>query len=122
MLNPARVDAAVDLAYGILILLAIVLIATLDFGVGMAFGVGVFAAYLVHVVWKMARYDPEWMTRTVEEVLDESVEEQIESTVGEQLESVESQVAAVDERLERRPREDQVAEIIEESLDRQDDE
>ncbi len=74
MLNPVRVDAAVDLAYGALIVLSIALIVTLDTNVGVAFGVGVFASYVVHVVWKMARFDPDWMTQTVEETVGETVE------------------------------------------------
>ena len=82
MLNPVRVDAIVDLAYGALIVLAIILIATLDeFGIGIAFGLGVFSAYVVHVVWKMARFDPDWMTSVVQETVSETVEEEMEKTV-----------------------------------------
>lgn len=124
MLNPVRVDAAVDLAYGALILLAIVLIASLDFGIGIAFGLGVFASYVVHVVWKMARFDPDWMTsavqETVEETMEETVEQKMAETVEEQLESVQSQVEAVEERVDRRPREDQVEELIEETVEHED--
>ena len=66
MVSPARVDALTDLAYGALIILSIVLIATLPvFNVAIAFGIGVFASYVIHVVWKMARFDPDWMTREV---------------------------------------------------------
>ncbi|EMA66763.1 hypothetical protein C468_04027, partial [Halorubrum kocurii JCM 14978] len=62
MVSPARVDAVTDIAYGALIALSIVLIATLDANnIGVAFGVGVFASYVVHVVWKMARFDPDWI-------------------------------------------------------------
>ena len=167
MLNPIRVDAIVDLAYGALIALSIVLIATLDTNVGIAFGVGVFASYVVHVVWKMARFDPDWMTKAVEETVEqtvgetvekqvdevqeqveqtvgetveqtvgetvekqvEEVQEQVEQTVGEtveetvgetvekQVEEVQAQVEAVDERVDRRPREDEVEEILEDSAD-----
>ncbi|EMA57781.1 hypothetical protein C469_14256, partial [Halorubrum lipolyticum DSM 21995] len=71
MVSPARVDAVTDIAYGALIALSIVLIATLDANnIGVAFGVGVFTSYVVHVVWKMARFDPDWMTR---EVADQAV-------------------------------------------------
>jgi len=128
MLNPARVDAAVDLAYGALILVAIALIATVEFGIGIAFGVGVFSAYVLHVVWKMARFDPDWMTKavddsveraideqvgeqvadsmeravngTVEQVVDERVTKQVDETIGDQLDNVEARVEAVDERLD----------------------
>src|SRR6056297_1731168 len=97
MLNPARVDAAVDLAYGALILVAIALIATVEFGIGIAFAVGVFSAYVLHIVWKMARFDPDWMTRAVEdavdEALDDSVEQAVEDSVDEALDdSVEQAV------------------------------
>lgn len=137
MLDPVRVDAAVDLAFGALIILAIVMIATLEFGIGIAFGFGVFSAYIVHVGWKMARFDPEWMTSvvqetveetvgetveekmqaTVEESVEKTVEESVEATVGEQIETVQEQVKSVEERVERRPREDQVEELIEDTID-----
>jgi len=118
MVSPARVDAAVDFAYGGLILLAIVLIATVEFGIGIAFGVGVFSAYLLHVVWKMARFDPDWMTRVVEEAIDDSVERAMDEQVGEQVEdSMERAVngtveQVVDERVAR-----QVDETIGDQLD-----
>ena len=128
MLNPARVDAVIDLAYGALIVLSIGLIATLDTAVGLAFGIGVFASYVLHVVWKMARFDPDWMTKAVEETLEEQVEdaqtqieETVEETVGEtleeQVEDVQEQVEAVNERVDRRPREDELEDIIEESVE-----
>ena len=120
MLNPARVDAAIDLAYGALILVAIALIATVEFGIGIAFAVGVFSAYVLHIVWKMARFDPDWMTsvvedavddavgdsveRAVEDSMDQSVDErvaaQVDETVGDQLDTVQAQVEAVDDRLD----------------------
>lgn len=117
MLNPIRVDAIVDLAYGALIVLAIVLIATLEFGIGIAFGLGVFSAYVLHVVWKMARFDPDWMTQAVEETVEEAVGE----TVEKQVKEVQAQVQAVDERVDRRPREDEVEEIIEDSTENESD-
>lgn len=127
MLNPAHIDAIVDLAYGALIILAIVLIATFEFGIGISFGLGVFSAYIIHVVWKMARFDPDWMTQTVEEIVGETIEQKmeetvgetveqsVEETVGEQIETVQAEVEAVDERVDRRPREEQIEELIEES-------
>lgn len=123
-MNPARVDAIIDLAYGALILLAIGLIATLDIRIGLPFGLGVFSSYVLHVVWKMARFDPDWMTKTVEETVDETVgqrvEETVEQTVGEQLDEVQAQVETVDERIDRRPREDQIENLIEESVEDED--
>jgi len=169
MLNPVRVDAAVDLAYGALILLAIALIATVEFGIGIAFGLGVFSAYLVHVVWKMARFDPDWMTAvvedafdqtvtetveeavdetmadtvdetveeavadtvdetvtdtvadTVEEAVDETVGQQVAARLGDQLDTVQAQVEAVDNRLDDRPREDRVEELIQNSVSEEED-
>ena len=132
MLNPARVDAVIDLAYGALIVLSIGLIATLDTSVGLAFGVGVFSSYVLHVVWKMARFDPDWMTKAVEQTVGETVEKQVEDvqtqveetveqtvgeTVEETVEDVQTQVEAVNERVDRRPREDELEEIIEESVE-----
>jgi len=134
MVNPARADALVDLAYGGLIAVSIVLIATVNTNVGVAFGVGVFAAYVVHVVWKMARFDPDWMTRTVRETVEETMEETVgdtveesmeetveesieesmdetveavEQTMGEQLDEVQARVESLDERVERNGRADE---------------
>ena len=125
MLNPIRVDALVDLAYGTLIALSIVLIATADTTVGIAFGMGVFASYVIHVIWKMARFDPDWMTQavqeTVEEMVDETIEdrasETVERTIGDQLGEMQAQVEAIDKRVDRRPREDEVAELIDNSVE-----
>ncbi|WP_246022958.1 DUF485 domain-containing protein [Halosimplex halophilum] len=127
-MNPVRADALVDLAYGGLIGLSIVLIATVNTNVGVAFGVGVFAAYVIHVVWKMARFDPDWMTRTVRETVEETVgdsveetmeetveemvgdsveetmEETVEETMGQQLDQVQARVESLDERIGRGPR------------------
>ena len=137
MVNPARADALVDLVYGGLIALSIVLIATVNTNVGIAFGVGVFAAYVVHVVWKMVRFDPDWMTtvvretveesveQTVEESVEESVEHSVEQTVeesvgqtveqtmGDQLDEVQERVESLDERVEGGPRPDEVGDANE---------
>jgi len=99
MLNPARVDAAVDLAYGALILLAVALIATVEFGIGIAFGVGVFSAYVLHVVWKMARFDPDWMTSVVGDAVDDSVERVLDEQVDDQV--ADSMERAVDDTVEQ---------------------
>ena len=113
-MNPARADALVDLAYGGLIAVSIVLIATVNTNIGIAFGVGVFAAYVVHVVWKMSRFDPEWMTRTVEE----AVEEQIEATMGETVEdTVEQTVEATMEESVEESMEETVERTVSDRLD-----
>lgn len=140
MLTPIRIDAIVDLAYGLLIVLSIILIATLEFGIGLAFGLGVFSAYVVHVVWKMARFDPDWMTQQVEETVEESVSQTLEQqvrhaqlqveeaveafvdeTVEKQVMDVQERVEAVDDRISRRPREDEVEEIIEDAIEKKSD-
>lgn len=125
MVNPARADALVDLVYGGLIALSIVLIATVNTNVGIAFGVGVFAAYVVHVVWKMVRFDPDWMTTVVRESVEESVEHSVEQTVeesvgqtveqtmGDQLDEVQERVESLDERVEGGPRPDEVGDANE---------
>jgi len=109
-MNPRRVDAAVDLAYGVLIFVAVVLIAYVGVEEGLAFGFGVLVSYAIHVVWKMSRFDPEWMSREVEQTVEETIEEEI-GTVQEQVESVE-------ERVERRPREDEIEDMLEGTSDR----
>jgi len=125
VVNPARADALVDLVYGGLIALSIVLIATVNTNVGIAFGVGVFAAYVVHVVWKMVRFDPDWMTTVVRESVEESVEHSVEQTVeesvgqtveqtmGDQLDEVQERVESLDERVEGGPRPDEVGDANE---------
>jgi len=135
-MNPNRVDFLVDLAYGVVILLSVALILTVGTGVGIAFGIGVLVSYVIHVVWKMARFDPEWMTRevtekveetlteevaeSVEQTVTEEVTEQVEQTVtGEVTENVErtitdeindiiQQLEQVNQRVDRRPRTDEI--------------
>jgi len=107
--NPRHVDAVVDLTYGVLIFVSIVLIVSVGTEIGLAFGFGVLVSYAVHVVWKMARFDPDWMTSTVEEVVEESVREQVGA--------VEEQIEAVEQRVDRRPRETDVEEMIEETVE-----
>ena len=93
-MDPRRVDAAVDLSYGVMILIAIVLMVVVGGDIGIAFGLGVLVSYGIHVVWKMARFDPQWMTQVVEEsiedvvgdTVDQSVEETVEETVEEAVE------------------------------------
>lgn len=108
-MNPRHVDAVIDLAYGVLIFVSIVLIVSVGTEIGLAFGFGVLVSYAIHVVWKMARFDPDWMTTAVEETVEETVKEQV-GTVQEQVETVE-------QRVERRPREDEVEKMIEETAE-----
>jgi hypothetical protein len=125
MLDPIRVDALVDLAYGTLIALSIALIATVDSNVGIAFGGGVFASYVIHVIWKMARFDPDWMTQTVQETVEESIDETIEErvsetverTVEDQLGELQGQIEALDDRSDRRSREDDAETLTDESVE-----
>lgn len=92
-MRPNRVDFLVDIAYGVLLFLSVVLIVTVGTNVGVAFGLGALVSYIFHVVWKMARFDPEWMTEELSESLEatlsedvsESVEEQVTETVGERV-------------------------------------
>ena len=111
-MNPRRVDAIIDLAYGVLIFVSVVLIVSVGTLVGVAFGLGVLISYALHVVWKMARFDPEWMTRAVQE----SVEETVEQTVGEQVDAVQEQIDTVDQRIDRRPREDEIEQLLEDTV------
>ncbi|SFC17280.1 hypothetical protein SAMN05444422_105120 [Halobiforma haloterrestris] len=104
-MNPRRVDAIIDLGYGVLIFVSILLIVSVGTLVGLAFGLGVLVSYALHVAWKMARFDPDWMTRTVEEAVEE--------TVGEQVDAVQERIETVDQRIDRRPREDEIEELLE---------
>lgn len=111
-MNSRRIDAIIDLVYGVLIFVSVVLIVSVGTEVGLAFGLGVLVSYAAHVVWKMARFDPEWMTAAVEETVEETIEE----TVSEQVNAVQQQIETVDERIDRRPREDEIEELLEETV------
>jgi len=149
LMNPSRVDFVVDLAYGILIFVAIALFMIVGSSVGVAFAIGVLLSYLLHVVWKMARFDPEWMTRevaetvaqtvdetvgktvdkevsetvekTVAETVDKEVSETVEKTVDQTVEKTVSKevseviakLEAINDRVDRRPRVDEVEQTIE---------
>ena len=74
-MNPSRVDSIVDLTYGLLIAISVALIVIVNQPVGLAFGFGVLISYIIHVVWKMARFDPDWMTTAVKETVEETVDD-----------------------------------------------
>ncbi|MEF8871346.1 MAG: hypothetical protein V5A41_06920, partial [Haloarculaceae archaeon] len=88
-MNPNRVDSIIDLSYGLLIFAAVVLMVVVGNSTGIAFGLGVLLSYTLHVVWKMGRYDPEWMTKEVAEKveadLSEDVTKSVEETVTEEV-------------------------------------
>jgi shikimate kinase len=143
-MNPNRVDFLVDLAYGVLILFSVGLILALGTNVGVAFGIGALVSYVVHVVWKMARFDPEWMTREVtekveetlteevteevtesveeavttevaeevtekvEQTVTEEVTENVERTLSEEVDDIIAQLEQVNQRVDRRPRADEI--------------
>jgi hypothetical protein len=108
-MEPGRVDAAVDIAYGAVIFVAVVLMVVVGGQIGIAFGLGVLISYGIHVVWKMARFDPEWMTQEVEETIEAAVERQVDESVGN---TVERSVAdAVDETVG-----DAVEDAVEETI------
>jgi len=83
-MKPVHIDALVDAVYGVLILVAVAVMLVGGGAAGIAFGVGVLISYLIHVFWKMARFDPDWMTRVEETV--ETVENTVEGTVQETIE------------------------------------
>ncbi|WP_226038768.1 hypothetical protein [Natrinema sp. DC36] len=120
-MNSRQVDAVIDLLYGVLIFVSILLIVTVGSEIGLAFGFGVLVSYAVHVVWKMARFDPDWMTTAVEEAVDQTVGETVEEAVGQSVEEqvgiVQEQIESVERRVERLPREDEVEELIEETVE-----
>jgi hypothetical protein len=116
-MRPSRIDALVDLAYGLMIFVSIVLIISVGTTVGFAFGFGVLVSYAVHVVWKMARFDPEWMTREV----TEEVTETVERTLEDQLDEIGTQLEEVNERIDRRPKSAEFEEKIEEAVENVED-
>src|SRR6056297_2615167 len=125
-MNPNRVDFLVDLAYGLLLFAAISLFVVVGNRVGVAFGLGVLLSYVLHVVWKMARFDPDWMTRevaeTVEKTVDEAVEKTVDETVGETVEKTGDETVGktVDEAVEKtveKTVDETVGETVEKTVD-----
>ncbi|AUX10508.1 hypothetical protein AArcSl_2897 [Halalkaliarchaeum desulfuricum] len=84
-MKPGRVDFFVDLAYGLLIFLAVVFIFTGETTIGIAFGLGALVSYAIHVTWKMARFDPDWMTKEMTENIEETLTEEMTENVGEMV-------------------------------------
>jgi uncharacterized membrane-anchored protein YjiN (DUF445 family) len=113
-MNPQRVDLVVDITYGLLIFLAIILLLRVGTQTGVAFGVGVLLSYLVHVVWKMSRFDPDWMTSEVADVVEQSVEETVDEEVGD---TVEQEVAESVEKSVGETVESEVARTVEEAVE-----
>ena len=119
-MKPSRVNLAVDIAYGLLIFVAVVLIFVVGDEVGIAFGVGVLLSYIIHVGWKMSRFDPNWMTREVVERVEETVSKEVEDAVSKEVEtSVEDTVSkevetSVEDTVSKEV--DNVAKQVEETL------
>ena len=84
-MNSNQIDFLTDLTYGLLLFAAIVFIAVGDRAAGIAFGVGVLVSYTIHVGWKMARFDPDWMAKEVTENIEESVAEEVSENVTEEV-------------------------------------
>ena len=139
-MNPSRVDFIIDLAFGVLLFFAIVLIVYVGTGIGIAFGLGALVSYIIHVGWKMARFDPQWMTeqmtesieetltdevtesvgekvteevaQNVEEKVAQEVTESVEATLSEDIDSIIDRLEEVNERIDRRPRKDEIEEGV----------
>jgi len=118
-MNPSRVDFLVDVAYGLLIFVAVVLFMIVGDRVGIAFAIGVLLSYLIHVVWKMARFDPDWMTREVAETVAETVDETVEQTVDKEVsETVQKTVGETVEKTVAETVDKEVSETVEKTVDR----
>jgi hypothetical protein len=123
-MNPARVDLVVDIAYGVVIFAAVVFILQVGTAVGVAFGLGALISYIIHIGWKMGRFDPDWMTREVAEKVERTVSEEVETTVKDTMsEEVETTVKdTMSEEVEATVKDtmseevDSVAEKVEESI------
>lgn len=133
-MNPNRVDFLVDLAYGVAIAVAIGLVLLVGTEEGIAFGMGVLVSYIIHIGWKMARFDPDWMTREVAQQVEETVSTEVQTAVGDTMsqeveevaEQVEETVAAeVTEKVEQTVTEtveETVKEEVEGAMEAQEDE
>lgn len=98
-MNPNRVDFLIDVAYGVLIFVSVVLIVVVEMDLGVAFGVGALIAYMIHVAWKMARFDPEWMTRAITEDVEEAIATEVADGVEQKM--AEEVTAAIEETVSR---------------------
>jgi divalent metal cation (Fe/Co/Zn/Cd) transporter len=121
-MNPNRVDFLIDLAYGVLLFFSIVLIVYVGTGIGIAFGLGALVSYVIHVGWKMARFDPQWMTEEVAENIEETITEEVTESVGEKVteEVTEEVTESVGEKVTREVTEnveEQVAQEVTESVE-----
>ena len=125
-MKPSRVNLAVDIAYGLLIFVAVVLIFVVGNEVGIAFGVGVLLSYIIHVGWKMSRFDPNWMTREVVERVEETVSKEVEDAVSKEVEtSVEGTVSKEVDNVAKQVEEtltEEVTETIEKTVSEEVDE
>jgi len=119
-MNPRRVDSIIDLTYGLLIALSVGFILTVGTQIGVAFGLGVIVSYVIHIVWKMARFDPQWMTTEVQQTVEETVADTVDETVQEVEQSVaktvdESVEQTVEETVDKTV-EEKVGETVEETV------
>ncbi|WP_313692245.1 hypothetical protein [Halorarum halobium] len=115
--NPSRVDSIVDLTYGLLIAVSVSLIMIAGNAIGLAFGFGVLISYIIHVVWKMSRFDPDWMTTAVKETVEETVDETVEEKVGETVEkTVDETVSETVEETVEKTVDETVSETVEETV------
>jgi len=125
-MKPSRVNLAVDIAYGLLIFVAVVLIFVVGDEVGIAFGVGALLSYIIHVGWKMSRFDPNWMTREVVERVEETVSKEVEDAVSKEVEtSVEDTVSKEVDNVAKQVEEtltEEVTETIEKTVSEEVDE
>lgn len=113
-MNPSRVDTIIDLTYGLLIAVSVVLIVVAGNAIGLAFGFGVLVSYVLHVVWKMARFDPNWMTTAVKETVEETVEERVDETMEKTVdETVDKTVDETVEKTVGKTVEEKVGEAVE---------
>ncbi|PSQ51695.1 hypothetical protein BRD20_10625, partial [Halobacteriales archaeon SW_8_65_20] len=116
-MNSNQIDFLTDLTYGLLLFAAIVFIAVGDRAAGIAFGVGVLVSYTIHVGWKMARFDPDWMAKEVTENLEESVAEEVSENVSEEVsKNVEETVTESVEETVTESVEETVTESVEETV------
>jgi hypothetical protein len=103
-MKPRRVDYLTDLAYGAIIFVSVLLIIVVRNEIGIAFGLGVLVSYAIHVGWKMARFDPEWMTQ--------ELAQNVEETLSEDIDEVIDRLETVNERVDRRPRTDEIQDAV----------
>lgn len=66
-MKPHAIDLLTDVMYGMLLVVSLLFLYYGNPVMGGAFGTGALLSWGLHLFWKMARYDPNWMKKAIKE-------------------------------------------------------